>query len=352
MSIGVGNQIVDKAVAAALDALPQRLSTREMAAAAGVSLWSLQRAFERMSRQTPVAYVQQLCLERARCDLEQPKPGDTVFAVARRWGFSSPDGAFRDGYWAAYRERPSDTLKRARTPKPMSHTSVRDDHVVCLECGRKMRRLRRHLAVSHGLTADAYRQRWGLRNDAPLVCVKLSRQSAARARANGLAAHGTKARVARKKRNTFLHGKRINGDALPPAMLVARAEQLMLDALPIRLGEAFLSQVLGVGLRTLRRAFLDERGATPYLALRNRRLDEVKHRLEANHRSTPAAVAHECGFGHYARFQRDFIARFGRDPNEIRHSQSPTEPTAGKKNRHGIARPLRGHENQLLLTAI
>jgi hypothetical protein len=36
----------------------------------------------------------------------------TVFAIARRWGFTSPDGAFRDGYWATYRERPSRLSER------------------------------------------------------------------------------------------------------------------------------------------------------------------------------------------------------------------------------------------------
>jgi ROS/MUCR transcriptional regulator protein len=90
----------------------------------------------------------------------------------------SSDGAFRDRYWATYRERPSDTLKRARAPK-QSPPPAADDHVVCLECGRKLRRLRRHLAAAHGLTPDTYRQRWGLRRDYPLVCAELSRQIAA-----------------------------------------------------------------------------------------------------------------------------------------------------------------------------
>jgi transcriptional regulator GlxA family with amidase domain len=106
--------VVDIATAAAMDALPQRLSVREMAAAAGVSLWSLQRVYAQTSRQTPVAHVQHVCLVAARRDLEQAAPGDTVFAIARRWGFTSPDGTFRDGYWAAYRERLSDRLERAR----------------------------------------------------------------------------------------------------------------------------------------------------------------------------------------------------------------------------------------------
>jgi AraC-like DNA-binding protein len=62
------------------DALPERLSVHEMAAAAGVSLWSLQRAFERAYHTTPVAHVQHLCLEFSRRDIEAGAPGATVFA--------------------------------------------------------------------------------------------------------------------------------------------------------------------------------------------------------------------------------------------------------------------------------
>jgi methylphosphotriester-DNA--protein-cysteine methyltransferase len=53
-----------------MDALPERPSVREMAAAAGVSLWSLQRAYAQASRLTPVAYVQHQCLQAARRELE------------------------------------------------------------------------------------------------------------------------------------------------------------------------------------------------------------------------------------------------------------------------------------------
>jgi hypothetical protein len=149
------------------------------------ALWSLQRAYAQAWRLTPVAHVQHLCL------LEKGAPGDTVFAVARRWGFKSPDGAFRDGYWATYGERPSDTLKRARAPKEISPPAAAD-HVVRLECGKKMRRLRRHLGAAHGLTPRAYRQQWGLQPNYPLVCAELSRQVAARARVNDLAGKGAR----------------------------------------------------------------------------------------------------------------------------------------------------------------
>lgn len=51
-------------------------------------------------------------------------------------------------------------------------TSNRDyainDHVVCLECGRKFKSLKRHLATAYNFTPEQYRQRWKLPADYPL----------------------------------------------------------------------------------------------------------------------------------------------------------------------------------------
>jgi len=40
--------------------------------------------------------------------------------------------------------------------------SVFADHLVCLECERSVKILKRHLLSAHGLSADAYRAKWGL----------------------------------------------------------------------------------------------------------------------------------------------------------------------------------------------
>jgi transcriptional regulator GlxA family with amidase domain len=296
--------ILEVATAAAMDALPERLSVREMAAAAGVSLWSLQRAFAQASRLTPVAHVQRKCLQEARRELQAGAPGDTVFAVARRWGFTSCDGAFREGYHAAFRELPSDTLRRARAPK-RRRRPVANDHVVCLECGRKMRRLRRHLAIAHALTPAAYRQRAGLPHDYPLVCVELSREIAKRARANDLARQGARARKPWNNAKALSRRRRINGAILPSALLVSKAEELVLAALPVRLSERYLADKLGVGRRTLQRSFLDHRGVTAYVALRQLRMREAQRRIQAQPGLALKMVAQQCGFGHYARFRQE-----------------------------------------------
>ena len=40
--------------------------------------------------------------------------------------------------------------------------SVFPDYIVCLEDGKKLKMLKRHLQTSYGLSPDAYRAKWGL----------------------------------------------------------------------------------------------------------------------------------------------------------------------------------------------
>ena len=54
-------------------------------------------------------------------------------------------------------------------PAVSVRSSVKKDHLVCLEDGKKMKMLKRHLMTEHGMTPDDYRQRWGLGGDYPMV---------------------------------------------------------------------------------------------------------------------------------------------------------------------------------------
>ena len=58
-------------------------------------------------------------------------------------------------------------------PKPEPAVSVRgsvkNDYIICLEDGKKMKMLKRHLMTDHGLTPTEYRTRWGLPADYPMV---------------------------------------------------------------------------------------------------------------------------------------------------------------------------------------
>ena len=47
--------------------------------------------------------------------------------------------------------------------------SVTADYIVCLEDGKKLKMLKRHLSSSYNMTPDEYRARWGLPADYPMV---------------------------------------------------------------------------------------------------------------------------------------------------------------------------------------
>ena len=55
------------------------------------------------------------------------------------------------------------------TPAVSVRRSVKQDYVVCLDCGHRGKTLRRHISRQHGLSRDEYRERWGLRKDHPLT---------------------------------------------------------------------------------------------------------------------------------------------------------------------------------------
>lgn len=64
--------------------------------------------------------------------------------------------------------------------------SVFADHIVCLEDGKKLKMLKRHLATSYGMTPDQYRERWGLPHDYPMVAPDYAKHRSALAKQIGL----------------------------------------------------------------------------------------------------------------------------------------------------------------------
>ena len=64
--------------------------------------------------------------------------------------------------------------------------SVFADHIVCLEDGKKMKMLKRHLMTSYGLTPGAYRERWGLPPGYPMVAPSYAEKRSALAKTIGL----------------------------------------------------------------------------------------------------------------------------------------------------------------------
>ena len=77
--------------------------------------------------------------------------------------------------------------------------SVHADHIVCLEDGKKMKMLKRHLMTDHGLTPAEYRTRWGLAADYPMVAPDYAEKRRALAKEIGLGRKPGQRRGRRKK---------------------------------------------------------------------------------------------------------------------------------------------------------
>lgn len=73
--------------------------------------------------------------------------------------------------------------------------SITPDYIVCLEDGRQLKMLKRHLKTAYNLTPEAYRERWQLPPDYPMVAPNYAKQRSALAKKIGL---GTKPRGRRR----------------------------------------------------------------------------------------------------------------------------------------------------------
>jgi predicted transcriptional regulator len=79
-------------------------------------------------------------------------------------------------------------------PKVSIRSSVKPDFIVCLEDGKKLKMLKRHLMTHYNMTPDQYRQKWGLSADYPMVAPNYAEQRRTLAKSIGL---GTKRRRTR-----------------------------------------------------------------------------------------------------------------------------------------------------------
>ncbi len=69
---------------------------------------------------------------------------------------------------AALTAAPAKLPERGEPAVPV-RASVKPDYIVCLEDGKKLKMLKRHLATRYDLTPDQYRRRWNLPADYPMV---------------------------------------------------------------------------------------------------------------------------------------------------------------------------------------
>lgn len=72
--------------------------------------------------------------------------------------------------------------------------SIKDDYVVCLEDGKKLQMLKRHLKTVYNMTVEQYKERWGLPMDYPVVAPNYAKRRSAIAKNTGLGMTGRRKR--------------------------------------------------------------------------------------------------------------------------------------------------------------
>ena len=80
------------------------------------------------------------------------------------------------------------------TPAVPIKKSVTDEYIICLEDGKRLKMLKRHLMTSYGMTPEEYRAKWGLKADYPMVAPNYALKRQELAKKIGL---GRKPRVGR-----------------------------------------------------------------------------------------------------------------------------------------------------------
>ena len=71
-------------------------------------------------------------------------------------------------------------------PAVSPRKSVFDDYIICLEDGKKLKMLKRHLKTSYNMTPEQYRERWDLPTNYPMVAPNYANRRSALAKQIGL----------------------------------------------------------------------------------------------------------------------------------------------------------------------
>lgn len=76
-------------------------------------------------------------------------------------------------------------LERPQPAVPIKK-SVTDDYIICLEDGKSLKMLKRHLKSAYNMTPEEYRERWNLPADYPMVAPNYAKKRSALAKDIGL----------------------------------------------------------------------------------------------------------------------------------------------------------------------
>ncbi len=76
--------------------------------------------------------------------------------------------------------------KQVHEPVVSVRASIKQDHLVCLECGAKQKTLKRHINSAHGLSPAEYKDRYNLPADYPMVAADYAERRSKLAKKIGL----------------------------------------------------------------------------------------------------------------------------------------------------------------------
>jgi predicted transcriptional regulator len=82
--------------------------------------------------------------------------------------------------------QPVETKAEPLKPAVPIRKSITPDYLICLEDGKKLKMLKRHLRSTYAMTPDDYRAKWGLPADYPMVAPNYAEQRSAFAKKIGL----------------------------------------------------------------------------------------------------------------------------------------------------------------------
>lgn len=88
---------------------------------------------------------------------------------------------------------PAASAEKAQPAVPI-RKSIFPDYIVCLEDGKRLKMLKRHLSTSYNLTPSQYRQKWGLESSYPMVAPNYAERRSELAKQIGLGTHRSAAR--------------------------------------------------------------------------------------------------------------------------------------------------------------
>ncbi|WP_428530917.1 MucR family transcriptional regulator [Rhodopila sp.] len=90
-------------------------------------------------------------------------------------------------------DAPAAPAEKAQPAVPI-RKSVFPDYIVCLEDGKRLKMLKRHLSTSYNLTPEQYREKWGLDSSYPMVAPNYAEKRSTLAKQIGLGTHRTSGR--------------------------------------------------------------------------------------------------------------------------------------------------------------